>query len=91
MALEDLTLLCQRERLRIGVLFVAVVVLVAWASLYFFHPGPPRRIVIASGPEFGIYPQYAARYKELLGRDGVKVDERMTSVYTPMPESVLCR
>ena len=79
MALEDLTLLSRRERIRIGVLFLALVVLVAWLSLYFFHAGPPRRIVIASGPEFGIYHQYATRYKELLPREGVKVDERMTS------------
>ena len=59
-----------------------VVVLVAaavWFSLHFLQPAPPRRIVLASGAEFGAYHQYAKRYQEILARDGVKVEERLTS------------
>ena len=79
MALEDLTLLSRHERIRLGLLLAALVALAVWASLKFFQPGPPTHIVLASGPEFGIYHRYAVRYRELLAREGVKVEERMTS------------
>lgn len=49
MALEDLSLLSRRERIRLGVLLVVLISLVAWATLQFLNPGPPRRIVMASG------------------------------------------
>jgi len=51
---------------------------VLWASAQFLQPGPQRHIVLGSGAESGIYHQYAMRYKEILGREGVTVDLRMT-------------
>jgi TRAP transporter TAXI family solute receptor len=77
-AFEDLAALSRRDRLRIAALVAALVVLVLWASARFLQPGPPRHIVLASGAESGIYHQHALRYKEILGRQGVAVDERMT-------------
>lgn len=79
MALEDLSLLSRHERIRLGLLLAGLVALAVWVSLKLFQPGPPSHIVLASGPEFGAYHRYAVRYKELLAREGVKVDERMTS------------
>ena len=34
--------------------------------------------MLASGLEDGLYHQYAQRYKEILAREGVTVEERMT-------------
>ena len=79
MSLEHFALLTARERWR-AVLVLAVLVL---AGIYLYvtlaHTVPSRHIVLASGPDFGAYHQYAQRYKALLAREGVKVDERMTS------------
>ncbi|MDM0072601.1 hypothetical protein [Variovorax sp. J31P207] len=38
----------------------------------------PRHIVLASGLQDGMYHQYARRYKEILARERVTVEERMT-------------
>ena len=76
---DDLALLSRRDRWRIAVLVVAVIAAAVWFSLHFLQPAPPRRIVLASGPEFGAYHQYAKRYQEILAREGVKVEERLTN------------
>jgi TRAP transporter TAXI family solute receptor len=78
MALEDLAALSRNDRVRMAVLVIAVLAAVLWASAQFLQPGPQRRIVLASGGESGIYHQHALRYKEILGREGVAVDLRMT-------------
>jgi len=76
---EDLALLSRRDRLRIAAVVVALLAAAVWVSFHFLQPAPPRRIVLASGPEFGAYHRYAKRYQEILGREGVKVEERLTS------------
>jgi TRAP transporter TAXI family solute receptor len=76
---DDLALLSRRDRLRIAVLVVALIAAAVWVSLHFLQPAPPRRIVLASGAEFGAYHQYAKRYQEILAREGVKVEERLTN------------
>jgi TRAP transporter TAXI family solute receptor len=78
MAFDDLASLYRHNRVRVVVLVAALVIVVLWVSAQFLQPGPSRRIVLASGAESGIYHQYALRYKEILGREGVKVDLRMT-------------
>src|SRR5208282_5856178 len=78
MAFEDFAALSRSDRVRLGVLVAALVAAVFWASVHFVEPGPPRHIVLASGAASGIYNQYALRYKEILAREGVKVDVRMT-------------
>jgi TRAP transporter TAXI family solute receptor len=78
MAFEDLAALSGRDRVRIAVLVGGLVIAVVWASAQFLPPVAPRHIVLASGPESGLYNQYALRYKEILGREGVTVDVRMT-------------
>jgi TRAP transporter TAXI family solute receptor len=78
MAFEDFTALSRSDRVRLALLVVTLVVAVFWASVHFVEPGPPRHIVLASGAASGIYNQYALRYKEILAREGVIVDVRMT-------------
>jgi TRAP-type uncharacterized transport system substrate-binding protein len=78
MTLEDLAQLSRRDRLRVALLVAALIVAIIWAAVQFMEPAPPRRIVLASGPQFGLYHRYAQRYKARLARDGVTVEERMT-------------
>jgi TRAP transporter TAXI family solute receptor len=78
MTFEDLAALSRRDRVRAAVLVAVLVAAVLWAVAQFVQPGPPRRIVLAAGPESGIYYQHALRYKEILGREGVSVDVRLT-------------
>jgi hypothetical protein len=57
---------------------VAALTLVALLGAWFLQSTIPRHIVLASGLKDGLYHQYAQRYKELLARDGVTVEERLT-------------
>jgi TRAP-type uncharacterized transport system substrate-binding protein len=50
-----------------------------WVSFRFLEPIPPRRMVLASGPEGSLYHQQAEAYKALLAREGVTLEERMTA------------
>jgi TRAP-type uncharacterized transport system substrate-binding protein len=62
-------------------LLLAVVLVGAtlWVSIQLPIPAPPRRIVLASGPEFGLYHQHALRYREFLARNGIEVELRRSS------------
>jgi TRAP transporter TAXI family solute receptor len=75
---DDFALLSRRERLRMVLGVAALIAAALWVSLHFMQSAPPRRIVLASGPEFGVYHQYAQRYQKILAREGVRVEERMT-------------
>src|SRR5215471_1124699 len=79
MSIDDLALLSRRDRIRGALLIAVLVALVVTVTVHFTKPAPPRRIVLASGAAFGVYHRYAQRYQELLARDGVTVEERMTS------------
>jgi len=76
---DDLATLTRRDRLRFIALVVVLVAVSAWISARFLQPAPPRHIVLASGAAFGLYHQYADRYKQALARDGVTVEERLTN------------
>ena len=78
MSLSDLLLLSRRDLLRTSVLGALLVAACLWVSFLFLKPIPSRRIVVASGPESSLYHQQAQRYKEVLAREGVTVEERMT-------------
>ena len=43
------------------------------------HPLPPRRIVLATGPEGSSYAYYGKRYKILLAKQGIEVDLKATN------------
>ena len=78
MAFEDLSALSVHDRMRVAVLIAILGAAVLWASMQILRPFPPRHIVLAAGPSYGVYYRYALRYKEILGREGVAIDVRMT-------------
>lgn len=48
-------------------------------AIRFVEPGPPNRVVMATGAVDGGYHMFAQRYKEILERDGVTVDLRISA------------
>jgi len=74
----DLASLSRRDRL-LGILLIAALLAATlWIFARFLQPAPSRHIVLASGAAFGLYHQYAERYRQILARDGVVIEERMT-------------
>lgn len=78
MSLSDLLLLSRRDLARTALLAALALAACLWVSFQFLEPIPPRRIVLASGPESGLYHRQAQRYKEALAREGVTLDLRVT-------------
>jgi TRAP transporter TAXI family solute receptor len=78
MAADEFALLTRRERFRTIAIVVVLVIGALAVSVEWLRSAPPRRIVMASGPEFGVYHQHALRYQKILAREGVRIDERMT-------------
>lgn len=58
---------------------VGLVIASFWLAAQFLHPVPPRRIVLASGPEHGSLHAFGLRYREILARNGIAVDVRTTA------------
>jgi TRAP-type uncharacterized transport system substrate-binding protein len=79
MMLEYLALLPRRSRLSVAMVILALIGAVAWTAGHFLQSAAPRRIVLASGLEDGLFHQYAKRYVEILARSGVTLEERMTA------------
>lgn len=75
---ESLEFLTQRDIYRLGVLLAVLLAVAVWGALHFLASATPRHIVLASGAPDGMYHAYTQRYKEILARDGVTVEERMT-------------
>jgi TRAP transporter TAXI family solute receptor len=67
------------QRARLWLLLAALIAAVTWGVYEFVVTTVPRHIVLASGPEGGVYHRYARKYKDLLAREGVTVDERITA------------
>jgi TRAP-type uncharacterized transport system substrate-binding protein len=79
MRFDTLATLSRRDLWRIGLPVLAVTVAAFWLAAHLLQPAPPRHIVLASGAEGGMYHRHAQRYREILARDGVTVEERMTN------------
>ncbi len=75
---ESLELLTRHDIVRLGILLVLLLAAAIWGALHFLGGATPRHIVLASGAADGMYHAYAQRYKAILARDGVTVEERMT-------------
>ncbi len=58
---------------------VVATVLAFVFAFHFVEPAPPDRVVIATGTVDGGYHMFAQRYKEILARDGVTVDLRISA------------
>ncbi|HYN12236.1 MAG TPA: TAXI family TRAP transporter solute-binding subunit [Burkholderiales bacterium] len=58
-------------------LLIGIALLVA--AYYVLDPNPPRRVVLATGPERSAYAEFGARYAEDLKRFGIQVELRATA------------
>lgn len=82
LSLARLELLTGLSRLTLALIAVPVLALVGasfWLAAQFLHPVPPRRIVLATGPEHGSLHAFGLRYREILARNGIVVDVRATA------------
>lgn len=59
----------------------AVIVIVAafWVATLFIKPAPPHTFVMSTGAEGGAYHLFAQRYRDILARDGVRVELRASA------------
>jgi TRAP transporter TAXI family solute receptor len=62
------------------VLPAAVLVIAAfWVAAQFIRPAPPDRLVITTGSDGGAYQHFAARYKPILERYGIRLVEKVSA------------
>jgi TRAP transporter TAXI family solute receptor len=66
----------RREALLIAGVLLALVALAVSLIAIFWRPGPPRLVVMSTGPADGAYHAYAQRYREILARSGVTLELR---------------
>jgi TRAP transporter TAXI family solute receptor len=64
-----------RDALIVGVPVVALIVAGFWYAAQFIKPAPPDRLLIASGGDGGAYQRFAAAYRPLIERYGIKFVE----------------
>ncbi|MGZ8253309.1 MAG: TAXI family TRAP transporter solute-binding subunit [Burkholderiaceae bacterium] len=75
---EELTGLSIGRALLAAVPVLAVIAGSFWLAAQFLHPLPPRRIVLATGPEGSALHALGARYAERISAQGIAVDLRAT-------------
>ncbi len=63
-----------REWIKIWLIIIAIAVSLFWITFRFIEPAPKKSLTIATGRVDGIYYKYALKYKELLEKEGVKVE-----------------
>lgn len=73
------TLVSVRELLITGGPFIALAAALLFGAYYFLKPTPPKRVVLATGPEQSAYAAFGARYAEELKRYGIVVALRPTA------------
>ena len=58
----------------------ALLILAAfWLASRFVQPAPPTTFVFSAGAEGGAYYRYALRYKDILARDGIKLEVKTSA------------
>lgn len=63
-----------RDNLRFYVPIVLILGAVLAAASHYVRPLPPRSVVMAAGPEGGVYAAMAKRYREKLQREGIELE-----------------
>jgi TRAP transporter TAXI family solute receptor len=71
--------LALRDALAVGIPTLALLVAGFWYAAQFIQPAPPNRVVIATGGEGGAYQRFAALYKPLIERNGIRFIERTSA------------
>ncbi|CAB5082049.1 hypothetical protein D3OALGA1CA_296 [Olavius algarvensis associated proteobacterium Delta 3] len=77
--LQNFTLLEFREKIKIGLPALVLVLVVFWIAYQFVDPAPPRRILLACGATEGAYFAYGNQYRDVIARAGITVDLRITA------------
>ena len=67
------TLISARELLVTAGPFLLLALVLLAGAYYFLKPAPPKRVVLATGPEQGAYEAFGKRYREELKRHGIEV------------------
>ncbi len=75
---EEFTGLTIGRALLVAVPVLALVVASIWLAVQFLDPMPPRRIVLATGPEGSALHALGERYAERVSAQGIAVDVRAT-------------
>jgi TRAP-type uncharacterized transport system substrate-binding protein len=73
---EKLKLLSWRDVLGIALPSLLLAAGAFWLAAQFVKPAPPDTLVISTGGEGGAYQSFAARYRDVLGRYGIKLVEK---------------
>jgi TRAP-type uncharacterized transport system substrate-binding protein len=68
-----------RALLAIAVPLIAVLAAGIWLATQFLHPIPPRHVTFAAGPEGDVLHGFALRYRDILARQGVTLDVKVTN------------
>ncbi len=71
--------LALRDALAVGIPTLALLIAGFWYAAQFIQPAPPGRVVIATGGAGGAYQRFAALYKPLIERNGIRFVERTTA------------
>jgi TRAP transporter TAXI family solute receptor len=73
---EKLKLLSWRDILTIALPSLLLAIGAFWLAAQFVKPAPPDTVVIGTGGEGGAYQSFAARYRDVLERYGIKLVEK---------------
>jgi TRAP-type uncharacterized transport system substrate-binding protein len=71
--------LALRDALAVGIPTLALLFAGFWYAAQFIKPAPPSRVVVATGADGGAYQRFAALYKPLVERNGIKFIEWPTA------------
>jgi len=63
-----------REVLFVGVPVTLAVVIALWIAGRYIQPAPPKRVVLATGPDGSAYQVFAERYRKVFERNGVTLE-----------------
>ena len=72
------TLVSARDLLVTAGPFLALALVLLAGAYFLLQPSPPKRVVLATGPEQSAYAEFGARYKAELKRQGIEVVLRPT-------------
>ena len=73
-----LTLVSARDLIVTGAPFVILALLLLGLAYVWLKPNPPKRVVLATGPDQGAYAEFGKRYAAELKRYGIEVQLRST-------------
>ncbi|MDZ7651433.1 MAG: TAXI family TRAP transporter solute-binding subunit [Burkholderiaceae bacterium] len=73
------SLLSVRDLAATAAPFVLLALLLLWIAFKVLQPTPPKKVVLATGPEQGAYAEFGKRYAEELKRFGIDVELRTTA------------